>query len=363
MKRKIVKTFKNLLLLSVSIVICIIFLEVVLRMLYPYEYALEREHILTDIGIFGRVPYFELKHITPEFSITYNHNSKGLRDYEYSYEKNPSTYRIIMVGDSVTEGIGVEFEESIPKVLDKKLKQIGDYEVINFGFAGFGPVPEAIIIEEEVMKYNPDMIIIGYYIGNDVTKIDAGVFNRIPDEFWLEEQHEMLKKELYKAKVNTKFRNFLRRNFMIYRFIKEKFIYKFTHSKLNIDDFKDLVVLREQYPDYINKNLNTTYLVFDFLKRLTEENDIDFLVTLLPIKEQIYPDLFNVEGDLKKPQRLLKNQLEQLNISFLDPSSVLEERDEIVYWKIDDHPNKRGYEIIADYIYTELKDNWLKNEK
>src|SRR5438552_3128600 len=37
-------------------------------------------------------------------------NSKGLRDREIPYERTPSVVRIMMLGDSFTEGWGVAFE-------------------------------------------------------------------------------------------------------------------------------------------------------------------------------------------------------------------------------------------------------------
>jgi hypothetical protein len=48
-------------------------------------------------------------------------NSYGLRDREYSVEKPPNVYRIVMLGDSTTLGWGVPEEQTVAKILEREL--------------------------------------------------------------------------------------------------------------------------------------------------------------------------------------------------------------------------------------------------
>lgn len=51
-------------------------------------------------------------------------NSRGFRDYEYTIEKPQNTYRIIVLGDSFTFGLGVELNETYPKLLEESINNV-----------------------------------------------------------------------------------------------------------------------------------------------------------------------------------------------------------------------------------------------
>lgn len=55
---------------------------------------------------------------TPEFKTVYLINSFGIRDKEYSFVKPRQTYRILVLGDSFTEGYGLNIEHTFSKRLE-----------------------------------------------------------------------------------------------------------------------------------------------------------------------------------------------------------------------------------------------------
>ncbi|MCX8064863.1 MAG: hypothetical protein N3G21_06785, partial [Candidatus Hydrogenedentes bacterium] len=77
-------------------------------------------------------------------------NSHGFRDYEFTKEKPPNTFRIIVVGDSVTFGWRQRLEDTYPKILEKKLNEVFSsrikIEVLNFGVGGYNAEQEAELI-------------------------------------------------------------------------------------------------------------------------------------------------------------------------------------------------------------------------
>ncbi len=105
-------------------------------------------------------------------------NSKGLRDREYSYEKSEGTFRILVLGDSVTFGFGVEMERTYPKLLEKWLNESGkrNYEVINAGVGNYNTLQELSAYELDLFRYRPDMIVLGFYL-NDAEKTQKYVEN------------------------------------------------------------------------------------------------------------------------------------------------------------------------------------------
>ncbi len=372
-RRKSVYT--NLLILFITILVCLVFLEIFLRYLYPVEYSLEQMPILSDYGVFLRVPNFEYEYKISETSQIIKLNSKGIRDYEYGYMKNDSVYRIVVIGDSFVQGSQVRLEDTTPKRLEKFLNenQTKSYEVINFGFDGYGPIPEAILIEEEIMKYNPDLVILGYDISNDIQLLGWGAYAVFPDDFWTTEKHDLLKKEFYHTTTDTKIRNYLRRHSMVY------FLLKKTIRSLKRDPSYDLINDRyninqayiKEYDPEIERNLNTTRFIFKFLKEYTQKNNVSFVVVVIPAKEQVDLDIFNdiltknnkttENYELEKPQRLIDEELEKLNITYIDLLPHFRENNinNTFYWKIDGHFNKQGNDFAARLIYEKLLNDTL----
>jgi len=95
-------------------------------------------------------------------------NSIGIRDKEYNLEKNNNTFRIAIIGDSQTKGIGINLEDTYPKILEKKLneKTINkSYEVMNFARGGIHNENYQCYLKKTIdaLHYNPDMIILQLY--------------------------------------------------------------------------------------------------------------------------------------------------------------------------------------------------------
>ncbi len=101
-------------------------------------------------------------------------NSFGLRDYEFSFEKPKNTFRILGLGDSFTYGEGVALEQTYLKILEQMLnKQAGviKYQVINAACPAYNTVQESIYLREKGMSFKPDLLIIGYVIGDTQEKL------------------------------------------------------------------------------------------------------------------------------------------------------------------------------------------------
>jgi hypothetical protein len=93
-----------------------------------------------------------------------NTNSKGLRGKaEYSYSKDRGKVRILILGDSFTFGEEVSDTETYPYYVQELIPSV---EVINLGVHGYGHDQMLILLQEEGIKYEPDMIILGFLPGD-----------------------------------------------------------------------------------------------------------------------------------------------------------------------------------------------------
>ena len=100
-------------------------------------------------------------------------NSDGLHDREHPLIKDPHTLRIAVLGDSCTESLQEPIEKSWLSVMGQQIAQspgLGGrhVEVINFGVSGYGTTQELLTLRNKVWKYNPDIVLLAFYSGNDV---------------------------------------------------------------------------------------------------------------------------------------------------------------------------------------------------
>lgn len=91
---------------------------------------------------------------------TLSSNSHGLRGTkEYALEKPPGTRRVAVLGDSFTFGEEVSDDETMSAVLGTLLSGA---EVLNFGVHGYGQDQMLLYLQEDAVRYHPDVVVLGY---------------------------------------------------------------------------------------------------------------------------------------------------------------------------------------------------------
>jgi len=98
-------------------------------------------------------------------------NALGFRsDKQDQLSKAPNTFRILVLGDSVTFGHGAVHDYS--SLLERQLKAWRadvDWQVWNLGVPGYNTSQELTYLQEVGQAYQPDLVIVGFYI-NDVVE-------------------------------------------------------------------------------------------------------------------------------------------------------------------------------------------------
>jgi|WetSurMetagenome_2_1015567.scaffolds.fasta_scaffold112779_2 hypothetical protein len=93
-----------------------------------------------------------------------NSNTRGIRGKdEYRYGKPYNIMRILVLGDSFTFGEEVSDDQTFPAYLQQMLPHS---EVINFGVHGYGHDQMLLYLQEEGVKYAPDIVILGFIYGD-----------------------------------------------------------------------------------------------------------------------------------------------------------------------------------------------------
>jgi hypothetical protein len=97
-------------------------------------------------------------------------NSLGFRDLEHTPHKPPGTRRIALVGDSFSEAIQVNLEETFFRRLEAKLDQQGPdpWEILNFGVGDFGNAQALLALEQFALDFDPDFVVVQIFPLNDI---------------------------------------------------------------------------------------------------------------------------------------------------------------------------------------------------
>ena len=115
-------------------------------------------------------PNFQEHRRTIEFSVDFRTNSQGLRYREIPLTKQSGNeFRVVVLGDSMTEGWGVEAEQTFTSVLEKTLSSVRrTFYFINCGLAGTGPLQYGRILASVGLKYHPDLVLVALHT-NDLS--------------------------------------------------------------------------------------------------------------------------------------------------------------------------------------------------
>ena len=142
---------------------------------WQYDERLGWKHVPGAIGRFN----------SHGFDIVVQINSQGYRGPERDYVRNGEVGRVLVLGDSMIFGFGVEYEEMFTTILERRLPNV---EVINLGHAAgtkrlnrpakklgrlgrySQPINEqGLVISIQSMQKDPQSV--GQYVGDDSVAI------------------------------------------------------------------------------------------------------------------------------------------------------------------------------------------------
>lgn len=161
----------NLSLILVSLAIVTGFSELALRLFYPIS--------VTNVGYIDRPngelygwgfePFEPIRIEMPDSGkVMFNRvNSKGWRDRERTTQKPKNTFRVMVLGDSMTFGYIVPSEKTFTYILEEQLKGAGiNVEILNISYSGWGTDQAYEALQREGSKYGPDLVIY-HFVSND----------------------------------------------------------------------------------------------------------------------------------------------------------------------------------------------------
>lgn len=93
-------------------------------------------------------------------------NSQGFNDTEFG-PKQPGTHRIVAIGDSFGHGV-VPYRYNFLTLAEAELQKTRpNLEIYNLGIPRIGPREYVAVLTNEALAYQPDTVLLTFFVGND----------------------------------------------------------------------------------------------------------------------------------------------------------------------------------------------------
>jgi len=152
--------FTLLLVAVIGILLVLVMAEVISRFFFPQWAPVTSERAKfwqfdSTLG-WSQIPNKQAIFNHPDFSTQVAINSLGLRDREYSVERNQKK-RMLVLGDSYGWGFGVNADEIFTEILEARHP---DWEIINASVSGYGTVQEYLYLQQRGILLKPDLVLV-----------------------------------------------------------------------------------------------------------------------------------------------------------------------------------------------------------
>ena len=384
-------------------ILMVVSAEIVLRQIYPVQTGTSFQFRIPH-QVFGWVlqPGASYFNEMDEATVHVAYNSKGWRDTEHIFKNPANKSRILVLGDSFMEAYSVDLNDALPKQLERVAKREGaDVEVINLGVGGYGTLQEYLVFRELGIKYEADVVLLGFYIDNDVRN-NSLVLESIVSQGSLKvnsrpflDTSDMSEWKIFQVDYEGALRRYLlaknkeRSLGFVQRLEKESAIAKLIQRtvsnikfgfstpknderKSSISDARSLALFGVNYcneqPDYTNA-WNITKSILYRLNNEISRMGSKLVVFTVPALHEVDPKYMkDAENRISKKGMLcieeapayqrLSGILHELNIEYVDllPTfrNVTKKGKLNLFRRSDRHWNERGHGLAANHLYSTL---------
>ncbi|MGQ0792578.1 MAG: SGNH/GDSL hydrolase family protein [Deltaproteobacteria bacterium] len=144
----------------------------------PWKFPLLRYEVAADCGY-----RFQPNREGYQLSGLARINRDGFRGGDWEIEKPAGVKRILILGDSMAFGPGMNDDETFTALMEASLNEgapLGTrYEVMNFSVPGYDTGHEICILERYAMKFKPDAVFLNFYLNDLIYVRDYGVYPQL----------------------------------------------------------------------------------------------------------------------------------------------------------------------------------------
>jgi lysophospholipase L1-like esterase len=338
-----------------------------------------------------------------ECSVYVKINSNGLRNRETTYQKPPDVRRILFLGDSMTAALQVPLDDTFAQVLEERLYSAAGYEnweVINAGVNAFGTDNELLFYRLEASKYQPDIVILGIYLANDVYNnyplLEQAVGGSAHKPYFeFTETGDLVLKNFPVQNTETfliRLGSFFKRNFQLPRFLAQTLNLRnrvpealrplielaggrrgaaapaADNDRSDQSDPKEtgqrVDICTQQYAPEIEAAWDITKALLRQLGAEVEASGAQFAVLVIPASPQLIPPEDGKPWYCDQPNRELSHFLDEEGIPYLDLIEPFRqhmlEGGVPLYFERDFHMNVEGHKLSGDLLDQFVSEQLIK---
>ena len=375
-------------LLLLGLVAPLVILELVLRAFGPilpgrYSSGLHQE----PHPVYGRfqIPNTSGWYRADEFVSRVRFNGLGLREREIPATKPASERRVLVLGDSFVQGVEVNVEHTLTRRLEERLQSAGQpATVINAGVAGFSTDQELLLLDNLGWSLQPDVVVLVFYLGNDVTENSSDLTKLRKPHFRLTPDGRLEQGSVPPAALESgDIWSWLRRESRAVSVFDTGVVPKLR----SVPGIGRLFVLpvetagpepigagpggSDVYRAELNETWQTAWRLTDrLLARISERTrsrNVPFLLVGAPSKWEVYPDDWQAllrqndlpftGWDLDGPENRLATTASQLNVRYVPARPRLRAASNTPqrqYFRNDVHWTPAGHNTMAELISEAL---------
>ena len=247
------------------------------------------------------------------------------KNHEYKYNKS-----LLILGDSVSFGVGVDENKTISGILREKLKT----NIYNASVAGHNIIDYSILIEKYHKKFDDISSVLIFICLNDA-HFSQGIVKK-------HKLNEDENKYIFDINILEKINVFLRNKSALFVLVKSKFTKSDErHFRLLNDYYSDSVVLKK-YKETVSK-----------INKFSNSKNLKVEFVILPYSYQIKN---NCDKDLLNPQYKINKIFSDLSIKFYDLTNIFcEDNENNLFLNYDPvHLSIKGHKSVANFLENNI---------
>ena len=368
------KWIPPLLILSASSLICLLILEFGIRLIEPRDVLRERFERNDPVFHHRFIPNASGYWKTQEFNPRYAINSFGLRDREVSKTKPKGTKRVILLGDSFTEGNGVEVNEAFPARVQALVDAAGlstRWEVLNAGEGSYSPLLQYLLLKRQLIDLEPDLVILNLDLSDaydDIQYTKLATFDASGKPLSVRSEPERKPGPWYVEAIYG-LKDFLKEHTRLYNFARRYIVPLLagrpeTSNDVRVDKY---AMVRDGYDVGDGSDWSLSFGYIEMIRDLLAERGVPLWLAVYPYGHQISPRewhkgrVFWSFDQNRVYSTAPQKQLEQLGrsrgIPVINMTDDFLERSKTefpLYFAFDGHFLPAGHAVAAKAIFRDL---------
>lgn len=264
-----------------------------------------------------------------EFTHTRKRNTLGLSEKNVP-AKDENEIRFLCLGDSFTEGAGVDYEFAWPRVTEKMFNQTCeqyDFLFVNAGLSGNDPFFECHLFEKNLVQYESDWVIMMVNNSDIYDFIERGGMER------------------FNADGSVSYKK------APWWYPAYRYSYIVRHVAHDIFKLTPLLVTQQKQKELDKAGVVAINKIGKKLENLGKQVGFEFVLVLQPTHFEVttkryrFANFSSITNDLEYSYDLLPYMINQTEEGTANTD---------YFWPVDGHFNKLGYKLVGEGIYEYL---------